>query len=178
MPGNHHHQRGQGMVEFALIAPFFILLLLSVVEVGLYMQAQSTIDTVTREVARAVAICGTTQGPWRYQQTAPATNPATFTQWQDCKAAAVAQEHLYYLPISAQSTLTLAVCSGPNILPNGHCNTASTGANTTAFDQPTYVGEPVEIDVYYNYRYYIDPLMGEVAPSTVMASSAYVVAQQ
>jgi hypothetical protein len=167
-------QHGQSLVEFALIAPFFILILLSVIEAGLFLQAQSTIDNITREVARVVSVCGTTKGGFQYQK-----DPATglWNLYSGCQDAAVHQEHLYYLPVTFGPTnnITLIVCSGQNILPNGHCDTT---AGTTSYDQPSYVGEDVEVDLYYNYRYYIDPLMGEVAPSTILASSARVVAQQ
>lgn len=149
-----------------MIGPIFLIFVLMIIEVALYINAQITIDSVTREVARAVAVCGTTPGPWRYQRD-PAGN---WVRYPDCKSAAVAQEHLTYLPVNTYSTFTLAVCVGGDIPANGHC--------TSGYEQPTVVGQDIEVDVYYNYRYYIFPLLGEVGPSTRLTSSARVVAQQ
>jgi hypothetical protein len=168
-------QRGQSLVEFALVAPFFFLIVLTILEAGLFLQAQSTIDNITREIARVVAVCGTTKGGFQYQKN---PNTGLWNLYSGCQDAAVHQEHLYYLPVTfgPTNTLTLVVCSGPDILPNGHC--AAPAGDETHYLGPSYVGEEVEVDIYYNYRYYIDPLMGEVAPSTIIASSARVVAQQ
>jgi len=145
------------MVEFALVGPLFMALLVGVVEVGLFMNAQATIDNVTRQVARVVAVCGTTQATWSYRG-----QPAT-----DCQTAAANEVQLNFLPAGA--AVQIAVCT--TIPPSGHCS-------GTGYQQPTYVGQVVEVDVYYTYSYYTELLLGNAAPTTVIASSARVVAQQ
>jgi hypothetical protein len=158
------------MVEFALVAPFFFLILVIIVQGGLYLQAQATIDNVTREAARAVAICGTSSTPFLYQKDAT----GKWMTYQSCLAAANYQAHHFTLPVSFQpnSDLSLLVCHGSGIPASGHCT-----ANTP-YSGPTYVGEAIEVDISFNYRYYVDPLMGSSAPTTTISSSARVVAQQ
>ena len=51
-----HDQRGVAAVEFAIIAPMFFALLLSVVDVGRYMWTLNTIQYATDEAVRAGAI--------------------------------------------------------------------------------------------------------------------------
>jgi hypothetical protein len=149
-------QRGQSLVEFALVGPFFLVLLLAVIEAGLFMNAQATIDNMTREVARVVAVCGTTGSSWSWRG----------KSYPSCEAAAADQEHLTFLP--SGSALRVAVCT--TIPPSGHCTGIAEGRK--------YVGQEVEVDVYYTYRYYMDVLLGGAAPTTVLASSARVVVQQ
>ncbi|MFY9614589.1 MAG: TadE family protein [Candidatus Dormiibacterota bacterium] len=151
------------MVEFALIAPAFFILVLTIIEAALFFSAQSTIDNSTREVARAVAVCGTTKGQWYYQR----DNTGAWIKYPDCKSAAQAQEHLGFLPDNGP---VLAVCVGGDIPDNGRCQ--------SGYQQPTAVGQTIEVDIYYTYRWYVYPLFGEVGPTTVIKSSARVQAQQ
>jgi hypothetical protein len=144
------------MVEFALVAPAFIILLLGVVEVGMFMNAQATIDNNTREVARVVALCGSSGGGWSYRGHQPG---------QTCPDAAASQVQLGIL---SPNNLQVAVCT--TIPASGHC--------AAGYEWPTYVGQQVEVDFYYTYRYYVDPLLGQLSPTTVISSSARVVAQQ
>ena len=144
------------MVEFALVGPVFMALLVGVIEVGLFMNAQATIDNVTREVARAVAVCGTSTASFSYRGQQPVP----------CQAVALNQVQLNFLPAGA--AVQVAVCT--TIPPSGHCS--------GTYQQPTYVGQVVEVDVYYTYSYYTELLLGTAAPTTVLASSARVVAQE
>jgi Flp pilus assembly protein TadG len=50
--------RGQGMVEFALIIPIFLLLTLGVAEAGWLMYANHTLTNATREGARFAMVNG------------------------------------------------------------------------------------------------------------------------
>ena len=80
------------MVEFALIGPLFFAFMLMIIEAGFYINAVATIDNVNREVARAVAICGSTQGPYRYRD----------QPYSDCRSMAVGQEdQLGYMPLNS-----------------------------------------------------------------------------
>ena len=47
------HQRGQGMVEFAIIVPVFLLLLMGMLEFGFVFTHNLTLEYATREGARA-----------------------------------------------------------------------------------------------------------------------------
>lgn len=48
--------RGQSSVEFALILPLVLLLVLALAQVGLIVQAQITVTHTAREAARALAV--------------------------------------------------------------------------------------------------------------------------
>ena len=49
-------EKGQSMVEFALIIPIFILLLFATLDFGRVFHAYFTIDHAGREAARAVSV--------------------------------------------------------------------------------------------------------------------------
>ena len=58
-------QRGQGLVEFALIGPVMFIIMAAVIEAGLLMNAQATLDNATRDAVRWGALCGSISGFWQ-----------------------------------------------------------------------------------------------------------------
>ena len=54
--------RGQGLVEFALILPVFLLLILGIIEFGRLMVTYSSISTASRDAARYAISAGDTLG--------------------------------------------------------------------------------------------------------------------
>lgn len=52
-------KRGQAMVEFALVLPIFILLLMGIMEFGLLFHQYLVVTSASREGARAAAVGGT-----------------------------------------------------------------------------------------------------------------------
>lgn len=148
------------MVEFGLLAPIFLAFVLLIIEAGFYINAVATIDNVDREVARAVAICGSTQGPYRYRD----------QPYSDCQSMAVGQEdQLGYMPINSLSPLVLSVCTAPD---------STTGKCAKGYVAPTQAGQAVQVDLTYTYRFLIFPLFGDVGPNVAIASTARTVAQQ
>ena len=65
-----HEPEGQGMVEFALVMPVFLLLVLGIVEFGRLMTAYSSVSTASRDAARYAASVGDT--------------PTGIPHYQDC----------------------------------------------------------------------------------------------
>ncbi len=51
-----HNQRGAGAVEFALVAPVLITLMLAVMNFGLYLYFQNSVSTAVDEAARSATI--------------------------------------------------------------------------------------------------------------------------
>lgn len=51
-----HRERGQSSVEFALILPIMLVLVLALAQVGLIVQAQISVTHTAREAARALAV--------------------------------------------------------------------------------------------------------------------------
>lgn len=67
--------RGQSLVEFALIAPVLLLLLVGIVDIGRGLQAYTTLGHVVREAGREAAVHGSGASvPW-----GPAANDARVT---------------------------------------------------------------------------------------------------
>jgi Flp pilus assembly protein TadG len=54
--GACRHQRGQSLVEFALILPVLMLILMGIVQMGFVFNAYVTISNATREAARTATI--------------------------------------------------------------------------------------------------------------------------
>lgn len=54
----HRHSRGQALVEFALVAPWFFLVLLGIVEAGRFIFYYETLNNATREGARYAIVNG------------------------------------------------------------------------------------------------------------------------
>lgn len=55
------HQKGQALVEFALVMPILIFFLLGVAEFGWLLNAQISITSAAREGVRAAAVLPTTE---------------------------------------------------------------------------------------------------------------------
>ncbi len=56
MPGRLRGERGASAVEFALIVPLLVLLVLGIAEFGHAFQVQGTLSAAAREGARAMAL--------------------------------------------------------------------------------------------------------------------------
>jgi len=57
-PSRHRRQRGQSLAEFALVFPFFLIVLFGVIEFGFALNAYLSIDFGSREAALAAAEAG------------------------------------------------------------------------------------------------------------------------
>jgi hypothetical protein len=55
----HRAERGQNLIEFAIVAPFVLLFIAAIVVFGLAMNARSTTQHAVREGARLAAVGGT-----------------------------------------------------------------------------------------------------------------------
>lgn len=146
-------QRGQGMVEFALVAPVFFLFLALVIQGALYINAQATIDNATREGVRAATVCG---------------SGGTGATAQSCHAAALAAVRANLGILDPGAPLSVRICAADT----------STGANCSAPYQAASYGTVVEVDSTYTYRYYLDPLFGTGGPSVTITSRGRGVSQQ
>ncbi len=52
----HHDQRGAAVIEFAILGPALIAMLLGVMQVGLYMQAQNALSSVAGDMSRYMSV--------------------------------------------------------------------------------------------------------------------------
>jgi Flp pilus assembly protein TadG len=139
-------------VEFAMVAPFFFILVFLIIEGGLLINAQATIDNATREGARAAALCGSATIPttYTYQGVSSGSGCTGLT-------AAVVQAHLGILN---------------NLYPlNPTINPSCPGSSSTT------PGNPVCVQVTYKYSYLIPSLLG-LGAITYITSTAQEVSQQ
>ncbi len=60
MIGKIHNQKGQAMVEMALLLPILLLLFMGIFEFGRVMNAYLVVNNAAREGARSIALGGTT----------------------------------------------------------------------------------------------------------------------
>jgi hypothetical protein len=56
--GTRRRARGQALVEFAMVAPFFFLLLFGIIEAGRFIFYYETLNNATREGARYAIVNG------------------------------------------------------------------------------------------------------------------------
>ena len=73
-------QRGQGLVEFAMLVPVFVLLLLGMLEFGFVFDHTMTLGYATREGARSGAAFGggnTTHDALRATSTSTSSRPSS-----------------------------------------------------------------------------------------------------
>ena len=154
-------QRGQSMVEFALIAPTALFVLFMIIEGALFINAQATIDNAAREAARIAAMCGGS-----ITQPGPTYNGVSST---DCTGAvqSATTRNLGLLRYVGTINPDVLVCSPPP--PSGPC--------VAATYNPTQ-GSLIQVTVIYRYDYYFGALINPSPFATNIESDAIVVSQQ
>jgi hypothetical protein len=150
------------MVEFALVGPFFFIIVFMVVQAGLFINAQDTIDNAAREGSRVAAMCGGSIAPIVVYGG---------NSYSSCTAAVQGSvtNHLGFLHyIEPNVNPVILVCSPP----------PASGACAGGTYNPTQ-GSSIQVSVDYRYDYYVGALLGNAAPfSTDINSDAVVVSQQ
>jgi len=161
-PPGAHSQRGQGLVEFALIGPTVFLILFLLIEGALYINAQATIDNAGREAARVAAMCG--------GSIAPSVTYDGVSSGPGCAAAvqSATTTHLGLLHVvAANVNPNVLLCSPP----------AASGPCTSGTYQPTQ-GSLIQVTVIYHYDYYFGTILNQAPFKTDIESDAIVVSQQ
>lgn len=154
-----HAQRGQGLVEFALIGPLFFLFVFAIMEGALLMNAQASLDNAAREGVRAAVVCG---------------------KQFDCEGTAIRPAVLDHLGIlgTGASRLSVVVCLGvagqpcPTTSAPNSCPQAAGIVYGSAGAGAPAGSSTVEVDVYYHYDFYLGAFVGAAGPSTCMTSKA------
>jgi Flp pilus assembly protein TadG len=72
LPSRGHRSRGQALVEFALIAPIFFLMLFAIVEAGRFVFYYEVLHNATREGARYAIVHGENS----FDPTGPPNDPS------------------------------------------------------------------------------------------------------
>jgi Flp pilus assembly protein TadG len=99
-----HRRRGQALVEFALVAPIFFLLLLAVIEAGRFIYHYEMLNNATRAGVRYAIIHGA--------NSADPTGPPNDASGADIKQAI--SDAAFGLVGTGQMTIPDPTYSGPN----------------------------------------------------------------
>jgi Flp pilus assembly protein TadG len=111
--------RGQGLVEFALIIPVFLLLVLGIIEFGRLMVTYSSISTASRDAVRYAISVG--------------DSPAGIPHYQDCLGIRAAAENV---ALFSDPTIVIALdTDGPG------------GAAPIEYCQVGKVSDPIEVSL-------------------------------
>jgi Flp pilus assembly protein TadG len=157
--------RGQTLVEFALVFPIFILLLFAVIDGGRYVFANSTVSNAAREAARLASVeaswrgstdpsCGTAGGP-----VCPANDGLLLAHITTAANRQMA-------PFGSVSNVYLA-CSASGSAPPTGAWTGSSCASPSA-------GGRVSVRVTYTWKA-ITPVIGNIMGTITTTGSSTVV---
>lgn len=132
------HQRGAQAVEFALVLPFFLVLLLLSIDFGFLTYNKAVITNASREAARVGTVL-------------------TGTPWTTSSVAAVACNYAKNSLITTSSGTHTATCGGS-------ADPIITVANPNGNVPPKF-GDPVRVTVNYTYRGLLTSFMGTTLES-------------
>ncbi len=127
----HSRRRGQGLVEFALVLPVFLLILFGLVDVGRLVYMNTVLSQAAREATRVGSVeaswigstdasCGTTGGP---------TCPADYNAWHADVASAANRMVTPFgpIPINKVFTKCTAVAAPSGAWTDQTCGSPSNG---------------------------------------------------
>ena len=147
---------GQALVEFALVAPIFFLVMFALIDFGRYVYYVQVLNNGAREGARYAIVHG-------WQSTSPSGPAASGTESPDPSGNNVRSAVRNYLVgvIGQTTALTIDVCWKPKNGVGAPCS----GDNSR--------GTPVEVTVNYQFRSAI-PIV-PIPPMTVQGASTLVI---
>lgn len=124
-------QRGAQVVEFALVFPFLLLIILLVIDFGFLVYNKAIITNASREAARAGTVL-------------------TATPWTPAAVKAVACNYAQNLLISPMSGTHIANTCGGTADP-------VIAVSNPAGNVPPQFGNPITVTVTYAYRGFLNP---------------------
>ena len=145
-------QRGVSIVEFALVAPLFMLFALGLFITCMVVSNQNQLDTAVRDGARAAAVCG---GPNRNTQPVTPTLPDGHSPCDSADLIAYINSGLSAVPGGAVTSVCVYVGSA-----SGSSCVSSDPGDPNILDKCNK-GTVVEIDITYPQQLYV-PLVGNL----------------
>ena len=173
--------KGQGLVEFALVIPVMLIIILSIIEGALLFQSFLAIQHAAREAARYAV---TYQPPMTYSEAqgklllqginpgAPAYQNESETQWHSRRAGLIKQRALdQALGVRTIHPALDETSFGLDYLKLGFFGVRVWGfpshSQAEQLDHPGLQGLPIRIKVYYRWEA-LDPLISAIVPNGVM----------
>lgn len=144
-------QRGVSLVEFALVAPVFVVLLLGLFVTCIVIMNQNQLTNAVRDGARAAAVCG---GPNRNNQPVTPTLPDGRTPCDSADLILYINNSLSAVPGGALTSVCVVVGSG-----SGSC--VSSDPNDPNILDKCNKGTVVQIDISYPQQLYV-PVIGNL----------------
>jgi hypothetical protein len=146
--GRRRRQRGVSLVEFAMVAPVFVVLLLGLFVASVVVMNQNQLTNAVRDGARAAAVCG---GPNRNNQPVTPTLPDGRTPCNSASLITYINSSLSAVPGGALTSVCVYVGSG--------C-VATDPVDPNILDKCSK-GTIVQIDITYPQQLYI-PVIGNL----------------
>jgi Flp pilus assembly protein TadG len=112
-----HRRRGQALVEFALVLPIFLIMLMAVVDIGRAIWAQNSLAAAAREGARYAIVHGgsdTTDcpvGPISPERTVPLPSASTSCPYPSPSKQSI-KDAVTAAAAAGGTSLTVTVCYG------------------------------------------------------------------
>ncbi len=120
-------ERGQSLVEYALILPLLLLLLVAIMEFGLVALDYATLSNAAREGARAAAVVSTTDTAARDAAVAAAEHAATTLNEDDLSVTVTVSTDTVQVQVEYDVHLiTAALISAVGGRPTLHLQAVST----------------------------------------------------
>lgn len=101
--------KSQSMVEFALVVPILLLLMVGLLEVGRLIFIYSTVVTASREAVRYGSATG------------PIVTGGTLLHYQDCAGILAAAQKVDFLGVIEDANIVISYDHGPGIAPFSNC---------------------------------------------------------
>jgi hypothetical protein len=149
-------ERGVGIVEMAMVAPVFLLLILGAFVLGIVVMNQMQLTNAVRDGARAAAVCG---GPTRNSQPVPPTLPDGHTSCDSTALITYINSRLSAVPGGAITSVCVYVGSQEGSDTGTSC-VASDPVDPNILDKCNK-GTVVEVDIAYPQQLYV-PLISNV----------------
>ena len=147
------HQGGATLVEFAMVAPVLVLLVLGLFILCIVVMNQIQLSTMAREGARAAALCG---GPTRNAQPVTPTLPDGRTPCDSRQLGGYVNSQLSAVPGGAATN----ICVYAGSQASGAPCVSSDPVDPNILDKCSR-GSVVQVDISYPQQLYV-PLLGSL----------------
>ena len=139
--------RGQSVVEFALVMPLMLIVLLGILDLARIYTTEMSVESAAREAADY----GTTLGAGKWQDGAPKDATIAEMQRRACVAASDLPDY-----IDPDNSAATGNCTNPSF---DYCITTSTGGPCSAYDPTAGCEDPlratpcdVTVTLHYDFK--------------------------
>jgi len=161
----HGRAAAQALVEFSLVLPIFVLLLLGLVEGGRLVFANNTVSQAAREAARLAAVEAA------YIPPATCTAPVCPASLADFETKVLNAANTMTVVVGSVPAADLYItCTTPATAPTGAW-TGGNNCNPTVSPEPNISGNLVSIRLLVPIKP-MTPIFGPFYPTTLSAASA------